>query len=392
MARVALLDLCIGMGVERLGKELKDELTALVGERYRHDEDRPGHWWGTTKSRVTLGGRQVTIERPRGRWIGGGEVTLPTLAAVAAEDPFQEHVLRLLLAGVSTRRYRGALEPLTQKELPESATSRSAVSRRFVARTAEQLQAFLARSLSSLKLVSVVVDGFALGDTCVILALGIDVGGCKHVLGLWEGATENHSVVRELLTSLIERGLSTEAPLLFVIDGAKALRKAIREVFGPQARIQRCRVHKLRNVLAHLPERRHALVRRALRAAFRTHDAARGRRLVENLARQLETDHPGAASSLREGLDELFTVVDLGVRGALRRTLESTNPIENLISTGRRLLRKVQRWRSGSMVLRWVATAVQQAEKGFRRVKGFRNLPALARALRRAPAPLARVG
>jgi transposase-like protein len=369
------------MGVQGLVKSLEEELTTILGERYRHLSNREGSRWGSTQSSVTLGGRKISIDRPRGRWRKGGEVELPTLTAVASEDPLSEHVVRQLLAGVSTRGYHKALEPVPE-DLSVSATSKSAASRRFVARTEGEMKSFLSRSLSLLDLVALMIDGFVVAGSSVICALGIDHAGCKHVLGLWEGATENATVVRELLTNLVERGLNADATLLFVIDGGKALRKAIREVFGERAKVQRCQVHKLRNVLDHLPESWHPLVRQALRAAFRAPDAAKGRQLVKALAGRLETDHPGAAASLREGLDELLTVAELGVQGWLRRTLETTNPIENLVSTVRWVSRKVKRWRSGSMVLRWAATGVVEAEKRFRRVKGYRDLGALAAALR----------
>jgi transposase-like protein len=279
------------------------------------------------------------------------------------------------------RRYGSTLDKAPD-DLEEFGTTRSSVSRQFVACTKQKLKEFLSRSIGDLKLVVIMFDGVEAGGRSVVAALGIDIDGRKHVLGAHEGATESAAVVKSLLDDLIERGLDPDGSYLFVIDGSKALRKAIVSFFGKTAAIQRCTIHKMRNVLDHLPDERRPLVRSALREAFRCDSAAEGRQLLKTLAAKLRDEFPGAASSLLEGLDDLFTVLDLGIRGRLRRFLQTTNAIENLFSSFRRLARNVKRWRSGSMVLRWVGAAAINAAKKFRRVKGHEDLWQLADALK----------
>ena len=268
-------------------------------------------------------------------------------------------------------------------ELQERSTSRSAVSRRFVALSQRQLATCLSRPLGDLDLQVVMIDGIDYHDHTVLVALGIDGRGSKHVLGVREGTTENSAVAGALLSDLVDRGLPAAQPVLFVIDGAKALRKAIRRVFGAYGVVQRCQVHKLRNVLEHLPEELRPSVRHAMRQAYDASTTpASAQRQLERLARSLNTDHPGAAASLREGLAETVTLQALGITGALWKTLRSTNPIENLNGGVAKFTRNVRRWRNGSMILRWVGSAILDAEQKFRRVRGYREMPALIEALR----------
>ena len=267
--------------------------------------------------------------------------------------------------------------------MPARATSKSAVSRRFVALTEAKLAAWFSAPLGALDLRVVMIDGIAFRGHCVLVALGIDSDGTKHALGLREGATENAGVARALLADLIERGLATDRALLFVIDGAKALRKAIAETFGNAALVQRCQVHKQRNVLEHLPERLRPSVAKALAQAWSGPDAKLARRQLERLAASLEAQHPGAAASLREGLDETLTLQALGVAGALYRTLCSTNPIENLNGAIAEYTHHVKRWRGGRMILRWVGAAMAEAATHFRRIRGHDDLPKLVAALQR---------
>jgi transposase-like protein len=279
------------------------------------------------------------------------------------------------------RRYRRSLEQLPAGEVDRS-TSRSSVSRRFVALTQRQLAEAFSRPLEELHL-RVVIDGIAFRDHCVLLALGVAVDGSKHVLGLWEGSTENSAVAKALLRDLVERGLPTERALLFVIDGSKALRKAIRDVFGGLACVHRCQIHKERNVLEHLPQALRPSVRRALRQAWASSKVELARRQLERLAASLEADHPGAAASLREGMEETLTLQALGIQGALYRTLRSTNPIENLNGSVPDYTKNVKRWRGGGMILRWVGAALDEARKGFRKIRGHRDLSQLVQALQR---------
>ena len=298
----------------------------------------------------------------------------------SATDAMDAHTLEAIAAGVSTRRYRQTLDPLPEA-MDEHCTSRSAVSRRFVALSRKRMHEFLSRPLAELDIAVVFVDAKFFREHCVLIALGVDSQGTKHVLGIREGSTENAAVARALLADLVERGLPTERSVLFTIDGAKALRRAIAEVYGERAAVQRCQVHKRRKVLAHLPEHQHAQVARCLHEAFESESAGLGERRLHNLARSLERDHPGAAASVREGLHETLTVVRLGLTGALHRTLRSTNAIENLNGSVERYTRNVKRWRGGEMIQRWVSAALLDAEQRFRRVRGFRDMPRLMLAL-----------
>ena len=336
-----------------------------------------------------LGGRQVGLPRLRVR-SAEGEVPLVTVEWAAGTDPLDEHTLAAVAAGVSTRRYASTLDPVPA-EVSEQGTSSSAVSRRFVALSTQRLQAFLDRPLGDLDLRVVCIDGKVFRDHCMVIALGIDAEGRKHVLGLREGATETAAVASGLLSDLVTRGLPTDRTLLFVIDGAPGLRRAITEVFGSRGVVQRCQVHKRRNVLGHLPERLHASVGKALQDAWGLDSADRAARVLERLATSLEREHPGAATSIREGLDETLTVQRLGLTGALRRTLRSTNVIENLNGSVEHYTRNVKRWRDGHMIQRRVASALVEAEKHFRRVRGCRDLPRLLAALDAVAPPVGAV-
>jgi transposase-like protein len=330
---------------------------------------------GSEEAPVVLGGRKVRVKKLRVRSADGGEVTLPTWQDVTREDPLEERAVEQMLVGVSTRKYARSLEPLPPG-VDQLAVSRSSVSRRFVARTAQKVEAFLSRPLE-MDLPVVMIDGTALGEHVLVVALGIDSEGRKHALGVVEGSTESHGVCQALLRDLIERGLVVERARLFVIDGGKGIRKAIRETFAQWALIQRCQVHKLRNILDHLPGSKRAVIGAALRKAWSADSEPEGRQQLEAIERRLESQHPGAVAALREGLDETLTLLTLGAKSALYRTLCSTNPIENLQGALKRVARRVKRWRGGSMALRWAATALMDAEKRFRRIRGYRELAAL---------------
>jgi transposase-like protein len=261
-------------------------------------------------------------------------------------------------------------------------TSKSAVSRRFVAKTAAQLEAWQSQPLDGLDLVGLILDGVHVGEHCLIVALGIAADGQKHALGVSEGSTENTAVCQSLLSNLHSRGLRTDRSVLVILDGSKALRKAVRDTFGDVALVQRCQIHKLRNVLDHLPERQRPWVKAILHRAYRSRELATATRLLQDLARRLEREHPSAAESVREGLEETLTVLGLGLADTLRRSLATTNAAESLISRTRHVKRNVKRWRGGQMVVRWVAAGVLEAVKGFRRLKGHKEMPKLVAALR----------
>src|SRR5215208_5811167 len=293
-------------------------------------------------------------------------------------------MLERMLAGVSTRRYARTGEPVgSEIDAISRSTSKSAVSREFVSRTREHLIELMSRPLSDLRLAVVMLDGIQLKGRCCVVCLGIDCDGVKHPLGLWDGSTENATVATTLLANLVERGLDVEQGVLVVLDGAKALRKAVRDVFGSDTPVQRCVRHKERNVLGHLPERDRPPVRRRLRMAWALDDHDRALDQLRVLACELDRSHPGAAASLREGLEETLTVTRLGVRGRLKRTLASTNPCESMIETVRRISRNVKRWHNGDMCLRWTAAGMLEAQAQFRRIIGHGDLPRLALAVER---------
>ena len=370
--RQAFHGLCISTGMQVLQAMQEADRDVLCGPKGRHQPEREAWRGGSVESHVTLGGRQVGLPRLRVR-NADGEVPLASFEWAAATDALESHTLEAIAAGVSTRQYARTLDPVPT-EVSERSTSRSAVSRRFVALSAERLRAFVSRPLGELDLRVVCIDGKVFKEHCIVIALGIDTQGRKHVLGLREGATETAAVSKALLNDLVTRGLPTERAMLFLVDGAAALRRAISDVYGTLGVVQRCQLHKYRNVLGHLPERLHASVERALRTAWDLQSEASAKRALERLARSLEDEHPGAAASIREGLHETLTVLRLGLTGSLQRTLRTTNIIENLNSGVERYTRNVKRWRGGQMIQRWVASALLEAEQRFRRVRGYRDM------------------
>jgi putative transposase len=378
--RGELMELAINSGLQVLHTMLEEDRTAICGRRYQHQADRTASRAGTVPSEVVLGGRKIAIRRPRVRR-DGAEVVLPTFQLMASEDPLNRRIVEQMLVGVATRQYARSLEPLPAT-MPTRGTSKSTVSRRFVAKTRAQLEAWQSQPLDGLDLIGLVLDGVHVGEHCLIVALGIAADGQKHALGLWEGSTENATLCQSLLANLQSRGLRTDRSLLVILDGSKALRKAVRDVFGDVALVQRCQVHKMRNILDHLPERQRTWAKAILQRAYRSTDVATARRLLLDLARRLETNHPSAAESLREGLDETLTVLGLNLSDTLRRSLTTTNAAESLISRTRHIKRNVKRWRGGQMVVRWVAAGVLEAVKGFRRLKGHKAMPQLVAALR----------
>jgi putative transposase len=378
--RTALREFLLAAGMKALLDELEADRSMLCGPKGQFQDDRRAYRHGHDAGQLVMGGRKVRVLKPRVRSIDGCELELPHWRHFSQEDPLDERVQEQILLGISTRDYRNSLERLPAP-LTETSISRSNVSRRFVARTTRAVETFLHRSLGEHDFPVLLLDGVVMGEHLLLTALGIDATGRKQVLGVVEGGSESEEVAKSLFRDLIDRGLAVERARLFVIDGGKGVRKAIRTVFGEWALVQRCQVHKQRNVLEHLPERHRTWVRAALRRAWSAGTVARGRELLRNLAAQLRMDHPGAASSIEEGLDETLTLIALGVSGALQRTLASTNPIENLQGTIRRISRNVKRWRGGSMALRWTVSALMGAERKFRRVKGHIDMPRLVAAL-----------
>jgi putative transposase len=353
-------------------------VTEVAGPKGRHDPARTAVRHGTERGSVTLGGRRVPVSRPRVRAAdGSGELSVPTYELFNGTEILGAMAMARMLAGLSTRRYPVGLEPVGEQVTASArSTSKSAVSRKFVAMTETALAELLAADLTDLDLVALMVDGVHFGESCCVVALGIDAEGVKHPLALVEGATENATVVTDLLTGLRERGLDVTRPVLVGIDGAKALRKAVVDVFDSPV-IQRCQLHKIRNVQDRLPEWLRGPVGKKMRAAYHADSALEAEAQLTALARELDKTHPSAAASLREGLTETLTVLRLGVPPTLARTLRSTNAIESMISICRDHARNVKRWRDGQMALRWCAAGMVEAGKQFRRVNGHLHLPAL---------------
>ena len=384
-AREGLLALSVGVGLGVMHELMAAEVDEVVGPKGKHDPDRSAHRHGSENGSVTLGGRRVAVERPRVRSVDGEtEVPLRSYEHFAARDPLTDLVFERMLAGVSTRGYARTNEPVGEEvEAESSATSKSAVSRGFVARTRTALGELMARRLDDVRLAVMMLDGLEVRGRTHVVALGITTEGRKIPLGLWEGSTENAALARSLLSDLVDRGLDPEQGILFVIDGAKALRKAIGQVFGERAPCQRCIRHKERNVLDHLAEGDREIVKRRLRGAWALDDHRVATQRLEVLARELARSDPGAAASLREGLAETVTVQRLGASEQLRSTLASTNPCESMIQIVRRVARNVKRWSDGDMRMRWTAAGMLEAERQFRKIIGYRDLANLAVAVER---------
>jgi putative transposase len=389
LAREALWDTVVFSGLAFVEDELEAERAVLCGPRYAHSAERQALRSGHVPSSLVLGGRRVKVERPRARSTEGHELLLPSWRVWSSRDPLDERAFEQMVLGVSTRRYARSLEALPE-EFAVRGVGKSAVSERFVVGTQRRLFELMRRDLSGLELVGLMIDGVHFAEHVVLAAVGIDTSGQKHVLGLREGATENAAACKALLADLIERGLNPNRAILVVIDGAKALHKAVIDTFGARVLIQRCHAHKKRNVTDALPERMRASLGSAMNQAYATRDPKRARRLLENLARRLASAHPGAAGSLREGLEETLTVMRLDLPESLERVLSSTNLIENLFSRVRDTARRVKRWQGGMMILRWTAAGVLEAERHFRKVAGYRAIPKLVAALRAHDAAIAR--
>ncbi len=383
--------LCVRSGQAVLRAMLEEDRTALCGPKWSRTERGEAQRAGTTRSEVTLGGRRIAMTRPRVRQRGGGEIELPTFAWASRKDPLDRATLSAISASVSTRAYEATLDELPD-DIESRATARSSVSRRFVAMSSAKLTEWLNAPLDDVGLEAIVIDAIHFKKHCVVIALGITAQGKKRILGLHEGSTENGAVAKALLSNLVERGLDSSRPMLFAIDGSKALRKAIRDVWGTGGVVQRCQIHKIRNVLEHLPEEARPRVRAEMSKAYDESDWKKAEARLRRLARSLAEAHPGAAASLHEGLVETLTLQRLGIRGALYRTLRSTNTIENLNGSIVIYIRNVKRWRGGRMILRWVAAALDHAQPRFRAVRGFSEMPKLRAALETTVALDAEIG
>ena len=381
--RHGLLSAAINVGLDVFGQLLAAEVTEVAGEKGRHDPRRRAVRHGSEPAKVPVGGRMVAVDKPRVRATdGSGEIGLETWAALSSRELLDRHTLISMLAGVSTRTYETVLEPVgPEVQEASSATSKSAVSRRFVEATRARLAEFRSRSLADRHWLVVYIDGFCLADEALVGALGVDDQGNKMPLSVVHGTTENKAACKRLLDDLEARGFDPSSGVLFVIDGGKAIYHAVKDKWSDVALIQRCRAHKGRNVTDLLPESHHAWVRRELNGAWAMADAGQAEAALRNLAAKIERTHPDAAASLREGLTDTITINRLGVTGTLATTLSTTNPMESTIDIVKTHARNVKRWRAGDMRLRWAAAGMLAAEAQYRRVKGYRQLDRLAGAI-----------
>jgi transposase-like protein len=364
-------------GLQIIRAVIEDEVTRRVGPRYQPCAETSCRRWGQQPGYVVFSGQKVPVERPRVRTREGREVELETYTRLQHDGRRQRAVREGIVAGLTSRNYQRAV----QSVLDGYGIQKSSVSREFVQASAAQLKELCEKNLAELDLVAILIDGIHVGKQVLVVALGIESSGKKHVLGLWQGATENTVVVKDLLEDLVTRGLAPERRYLFVIDGAKALRAAIERVFGERAEVQRCQLHKRRNVAEYLPKKAQGDYDRRIRNAYAMTNYPDAKTELQRIFRQLERVNPSAARSLEEGLEETLTVHRLGVGELLRRSLTNTNPIESCLSTVERVMRNVKRWHAGDQALRWTATGLLEAEKKFRKVKGFRELPTLQRKL-----------
>jgi putative transposase len=391
--REGLLALAVGTGLQVMAALMEADITAVCGPKGRHDPERAAVRHGHGAGSVSLGGRRVPVERPRMRATdGSGELAVPSYELFSDTEILGRMALERMLAGLSTRRYPAALEPVgAHAEKTATSTSRSAVSRRFVAQTETALTQLLTADLSGLDLVALMVDGVHFGEHTCVVALGIGIDGTKHPLSLVEGSTENTTLVTELIVGLRERGLDVTKPILVVLDGSKALRRAVRDVFDRPV-LGRCQLHKIRNVSDHLPEKLRTVVTARMRRAYHADSVLAAEAELGVLAAELDRTHPGAAASLREGMAETLTVLRLNMPPTLARTFRSTNAIESMISICRDHASNVKNWRDGQMALRWCAAGMVEAGKQFRRVNGHLHLRSLRDTLERVTTPVGITG
>jgi transposase-like protein len=384
-AREGLLALSVGVGLGVVHELMEAEVEEVVGPKGKWNRDRSAKRHGHERGSMTLGGRRVKVDRPRVRSADDErELPLVTYEHFADRDPLTRAVMDRMLAGVSTRRFADVGEPIGQDiEQASASTGKSTVSEVFIERTRTALGELMGRRLDDVRLAVMMLDGLEIAGRTHIVALGISTEGVKIPLGLWEGSTENATLARTLLADLVDRGLDPEQAILFVIDGGKAIRRAIKDVFGERALVHRCHRHKERNVCDLLPERDRPAVLAKIRGAWALKDPDLAEQRLQLLASELDRTWPDAAASLREGMPETLTLMRLGITGGLAKTLCSTNPCESMIEIVRRTQRNVKRWQDGDMRKRWTAAGMLVAEQQFRRIIGYRDLATLVIAIER---------
>jgi putative transposase len=364
-------------GLLLMSAAMNAESEMIAGCKNSRNPLRAANWWGSDIGPVYYDKQKVAIERPRLRGKNNKEIPLATYQAFQDPSGIRNSVMKNMILGISSRNY----EETVESSVKGYGIKKSSVSRHFVKATAKQMREFMEKDLAGLDLVAIFIDGIAFKGHLTVVALGLDKGGKKHVLGLWQGATENATVCTSLLEDIARRGLNTGKDYLFVLDGSKALRSAVAKMFGTNVTVQRCQQHKRRNVLAHLPKKHQHSIDARISAAYKMADYDDAKKSLELTVRYLEKLNPSAAASLREGLEETLTVHKLEVAGLLRKTLQTTNPIESCFSVSRTITSRVKRWRGDDMVQRWAVASLLRAEKNFRRVKGYKEIPKLIAAL-----------
>ncbi len=384
-AREGLLALSVGVGLRVVHELMEAEVCDVVGPKGKWNPERAAKRHGHEDGSMTLGGRRVPVRRPRIRSVDEErELPVVTYEYFADRDPLQRAVMDRMLAGVSTRKFARVGEPVGEEvERTASAKKKSTVSELFIEKTRTALAQLMARGLGDIRLAVMMLDGLEIAGRVHVVALGITTEGVKVPLGLWEGSTENATLARTLLADLVERGLDPGQAILFVLDGGKALRRAIKDVFGEHALVHRCHRHKERNVCDLLPERDRPRVLARIRGAWALSDPVKAEQELERLADELARTWPDAGASLREGLPETLTLMRLGITGKLAKTLASTNPVESMIEIVRHTQRNVKRWQDGDMRKRWTAAGMLQAEQQFRRIIGYSDLAKLVTAIER---------
>ena len=386
---VSLADVIDGVSdeIERLAGEAglrimqavtQSEIDSIVGDRGKHDPNRQAYRWGSQGGYAVLAGKKVSLRRGRVRDCDGKEIALQSYERFQSPPRRQESVTRKLIRGISTRHYDKAIEDFTEGY----GISKSAVSREFIQATRGTLKQLCERRIDELgRIVVLMLDGKEIAGESVIVALGVDEQGTKHILGLMQGGTENSRVVQHLLDDLIERGLTTSHPMLIVLDGGKALRKAVNRTFGHECPVQRCQIHKRRNVVDHLPKEYQGSVDQRMRTAYAMNDYDQALKQLHKTVTWLEGINPSAANSLREGLEETLTLHRLGLPEGVRKSLQSTNLIESAFSVAHTVTSRVKRWQGGDMRLRWMASGLLAAEQKFRKIRGYQMMPKLLAAL-----------
>jgi transposase-like protein len=379
-ARQGLFDLSVNIGLILFRQMMEEEATEMAGPKGKHNPDRAAYRHGTEPTQIVLGGSKIKTDRVRVRSLDDNEMQFETLELFQNEDPLNEAQLERILCGVSTRKYERTLDFNNEDT---TCASKSEVSRRFAKGMQASMDEFFARSLMESYPV-MLIDRIHVGKSTVVVAMGINSGGHKQILGIQEGETENSEVVNKLFADLIDRGFDADEPRLYVIDGSKALYKAVKDTFGASAQIQRCQVHKKRNVLGHLPEPEQSTISIALTKAYKEFEYQDAMSALMRIHRNLEYMHPEAAKSLMEGLEETLTVHKLKVPAQLRRTISNTNVLESANSVCKGVINRISRFHSKETVIRHVAAGFMEAERGFRRIKGYKQIPLLQSALARA--------